>query len=67
MPSMALAAAPKTQPLTSHTLGDFNPNDSTGFLSATIMGRMFTTPEIDANVLSETDTSLYDYENAKEA
>ena len=45
-----------------------DPNLTSTILTSTMLGRMFqVTDPNDPNYVSETDTSLYDYDNAKEA
>ncbi|KAK2147817.1 hypothetical protein LSH36_532g01045 [Paralvinella palmiformis] len=46
-------------------LSDLDLQGSSGVLTATILNNLFSNPAEDGNVTEETDTSLYDYENAK--
>ncbi len=68
MPSATIAAVPKMPPApTAAEMPAMDPS-STGILSGSILRRMFS-PEplepIEDGQNTETDTSLYDYENAK--
>ena len=63
MPSIAVAAVPRSPPPPPQTQSD--PNMTTTVLNSSMLGRMFATPPMDDPNRSETDTSLIDYENAK--
>lgn len=65
MPTATVAAVPRVQmqPQTATEKPDFKA--SSGILNASLLGRLFATPEPDNGHLSETDTSLYDYAFAK--
>ena len=67
MPSISMLAAPRTPPPAATLPQEMDPNLTSSILTSTLLGRMFQTPEGEGNYVSETDTSLYDYENAKEA
>ena len=71
MPAASILAVPRSPPATplntSIAVPEFENPSNSGFLTSTLLGRMFLTNEQDNYGASETDTSLYDYENAKAA
>ena len=69
IPKTLFAAVPRTPPPTldpeTRDSYDLELTTGTGVLTASLLGRMFTTPPPDDCLTEETDTSLYDYEQAR--
>ena len=67
MPVASFAAVPRTPPPPKTPPPEVGFGISSGVLNTTLLGRMFATPEPgDEHMLSDTDTSLFDYQHTNE-
>ncbi|KAJ8303357.1 hypothetical protein KUTeg_019753 [Tegillarca granosa] len=67
LPSVAFAAVPKTPAPSTPPAANLQCAMSTGILNSSLLGKMFSSPDMDGDPLSDPESSLYDYNMMEEA